>query len=59
MKELYIIVNEKIYRDGNNYFCENKDVQSTINYLSYKYHYFLLFIILITKLIHGDLYGVG
>jgi glycosyltransferase involved in cell wall biosynthesis len=38
MKELYIIVNEKIYRDGNNYFCENKDVQSTINYLSYKYH---------------------
>ena len=38
MKELYIIVNEKIYRDGNNYFCENKDVQSIINYLSYKYH---------------------
>ena len=38
MKELYIIVNEKIYRDSNNYFCENKDVQSTINYLSYKYH---------------------
>ena len=38
MKELYVIVNEKIYRDGNNYFCENKDVQSTINYLSYKYH---------------------
>jgi glycosyltransferase involved in cell wall biosynthesis len=38
MKELYIIVNEKIYGDGNNYFCENKDIQSIFNYLSYKYN---------------------
>ena len=38
MKELYIIVNEKIYGDGNNFFCENKDIQSIVNYLSYKYN---------------------
>jgi glycosyltransferase involved in cell wall biosynthesis len=42
MKELYIIVNEKIYRDGDNFFCENKDVQSTINYLSYKYYLIII-----------------
>ena len=38
MKELYIIVNDKIYRDGHNYFCENKDIQSIINYFTYKYN---------------------
>ena len=38
MKELYIIVNEKIYEKDNNYFCENKDIQSIINYLSFKYN---------------------
>ena len=38
MKELYIIVNEKIYKKNNFYFCENKDIQSIINYLSFKYN---------------------
>ena len=38
MKELYIIVNEKIYEKDNDYFCENKDIQSIINYLSFKYN---------------------
>ena len=38
MKELYIIVNDKIYEKHNNYFCENKDIQSTINYLSSKHN---------------------
>ena len=38
MKELYIIVNEKIYEKNNFYFCENKDIQSIINYLSLKYN---------------------
>ena len=36
MKELYIFVNEKIYEKDNFYFCENKDIQSIINYLSLK-----------------------
>ena len=39
MKELYIIVNEKIYEKNNFYFCENKDIQSIINYLSLKYNF--------------------
>lgn len=38
MKELYIIVNDKVYEKNNNYFCENKDVQSTVNYLSLKHN---------------------
>lgn len=38
MKELYVIINEKIYKKNNDYFCENKDIQSTINYLSFKYN---------------------
>lgn len=38
MKELYIIVNEKIYEKNNYYFCENKDIQSIINYLSFQYN---------------------
>ena len=42
MKELYIIANERIYGDGSNYFCENKDIQSTINYLSYKYNLIII-----------------
>ena len=42
MKELYIIANERIYRDRNNYFCENKDIQSIINYLSYKYNLIII-----------------
>jgi glycosyltransferase involved in cell wall biosynthesis len=42
MKELYIIANERIYGDGSNYSCENKDIQSTINYLSYKYNLIII-----------------
>ena len=42
MKALYIIVNERIYGDSSNYFCENKDIQSTINYLSYKYNLIII-----------------
>ena len=38
MKEFYIIVNDKIYEKDNCYFCENKDIQSIINYLSFKYN---------------------
>ena len=38
MKELYIIVNEKIYEKDNFYFCENKDIQSIIIYLLLKYN---------------------
>ena len=38
MKELYVIVNEKIHEEDNLYFCENKDIQSIINYLSLKYN---------------------
>ena len=38
MKELYIIVNDKIYGANDDYFCENKDIQSTINYLSFKFN---------------------
>ena len=38
MKEFYIIVNDKIYEKDNYYFCENKDIQSIINYLSFKYN---------------------
>ena len=37
MKELYIIVNERIYGDNKSYFCENKDIQSIINYFFDKY----------------------
>jgi glycosyltransferase involved in cell wall biosynthesis len=42
MKELYVIINERIYNDSKNYFCENKDIQSTINYLSYKYYLIII-----------------
>ena len=42
MKELYVIINEKIFKFRNDYFCENKDIQSIINFLSYKYSLFIL-----------------
>jgi glycosyltransferase involved in cell wall biosynthesis len=42
MQELYIIVNEKIYNKNKVYFCENKDVQSIVNYFSLKYKIFLI-----------------
>jgi len=41
MKELYIIVNEKIYNRKNYFFCENKDIQSIINYFTLKYNLFI------------------
>jgi glycosyltransferase involved in cell wall biosynthesis len=36
MKDLYIIINERVYYDNKNYYCENKDIQSIVNYLLYK-----------------------
>jgi len=42
MKELYVIVNEKIHGNNKNFYCENKDIQSIINYLSYKYYITLI-----------------
>jgi glycosyltransferase involved in cell wall biosynthesis len=42
MNELYIIINEKIYQNNKNYFCENKDIQSIVNYLSNKYHLIII-----------------
>lgn len=37
MKELYVIVNEKINNNKNFISCENKDIQSIINFLSHKF----------------------
>jgi glycosyltransferase involved in cell wall biosynthesis len=37
MKYLYILANERIYYDKRNFFCENKDIQSIVNYFSHKY----------------------
>ena len=42
MKELYVIVNEKIFSNKNLFFCENKDIQSTVNYLADKYNLILI-----------------
>jgi glycosyltransferase involved in cell wall biosynthesis len=42
MKELYIVVNEKIFSNKKFFFCENKDIQSIINYLSDKYNLILI-----------------
>ena len=42
MKELYVITNEKIYNDKNIFFCENKDIQSIINFLTSKYNLFFI-----------------
>jgi glycosyltransferase involved in cell wall biosynthesis len=36
MKKLYLICNEKIFYNKKNHFCENKDIQSIINFLSLK-----------------------
>jgi glycosyltransferase involved in cell wall biosynthesis len=40
--ELHIIVNEKIYNNKKYFFCENKDIQSIVNYLVTKYNLFLI-----------------
>ena len=42
MKELYVIVNERIYNNKNTFFCENKDIQSIVNFLVFKYNLFLI-----------------
>ena len=42
MKELYVIANEKIYSNKNTYFCENKDIQSIVNFLAFKYNLFFI-----------------
>jgi hypothetical protein len=34
MKELFVIANEKIYSNKNIFFCENKDIQSIVNFLA-------------------------
>jgi glycosyltransferase involved in cell wall biosynthesis len=42
MKELYVIVNDKIYSNKKFFFCENKDIQSIINFFSHKYNLFII-----------------
>jgi len=42
MNELYIVVNERIFSNKNLFFCENKDIQSIVNYLSNKYDLILI-----------------
>ena len=37
MKELYVIVNDRFYKNKF-FFCENKDIQSILNYLSTRYN---------------------
>ena len=41
-KNFYLIVNEKIYEKKNNFFCENIDIQTIVNYLSVKYNLTIL-----------------
>ena len=41
MKELYVVVNEKIFENKSLFFCQNKDIQSIVNYLSRKYNLIL------------------
>ena len=38
MNELYLVVNERIFGNKNLFFCQNKDIQSIVNYLSRKYN---------------------
>lgn len=42
MKELFVIANEKIYSNKNTFFCENKDIQSIVNFLAFKYNLFFI-----------------
>jgi glycosyltransferase involved in cell wall biosynthesis len=42
MKDLYVIVNERIFNKKNFFFCENKDIQSITNYLALRYRIFLI-----------------
>jgi glycosyltransferase involved in cell wall biosynthesis len=42
MKELFVIANERIYSNKNTFFCENKDIQSIVNFLASKYNLFFI-----------------
>ena len=42
MKELFVIANERIYSNKNIFFCENKDIQSIVNFLASKYNLFFI-----------------
>ena len=41
MKEFYLIINEKISSKNKFFFCENKDIQTIINYLAIKFKLFI------------------
>jgi glycosyltransferase involved in cell wall biosynthesis len=41
MKKFYLIVNEKISNKNKLFFCENKDIQTIINYLTIKFNLFI------------------
>jgi hypothetical protein len=41
MKEFYLIINEKISSKNKSFFCENKDIQTIINYLAIKFKLFI------------------
>jgi hypothetical protein len=41
MKQFYLIVNEKISNKNKEFFCENKDIQSIVNYLAVKFNLFI------------------
>ena len=41
MKNFYLIVNEKISNKNKFFFCENKDIQTIINYLTIKFNLFI------------------
>lgn len=38
MKELYVIVNDRFYNKKKYFFCENKDIQSILNYFANRYN---------------------
>ena len=41
MRDFYLIVNEKISNKNNSFFCENKDIQSIVNYLAIRFNLFI------------------
>lgn len=42
MSELYLLINEKIFKKKNNFFCENKDIQTIVDYLALKHNLFII-----------------
>ena len=38
MKELYIIINDRLCKGNSNFYCENKDIQSILNYFTTKFN---------------------